>query len=190
MTQRQLVTGQRLALDLVNSTYIEGGTRGRFVDSIDTPQLLQDWCSQRAEQLTPAGKPGRLQDEDLGRAQDLRAAIRRALDAAVNGQRIDPEDAQTVSDHASRSCRNVVLTPELQLHYNWSEPGFGTRAITLIAEDAANLLAEKAAGVHACEAPGCIMYFIPTTERRRWCSARCGTRARVARHQQRISNSN
>lgn len=185
MTQQQLVTGQRLALDLVNSTYIEGGTRGRLVDSIDSPELLQDWCVQRADQLAPAGQPGKLEDEDLNRIRDLRAAIRRALDAVVNDHQVDPEDAQTVSDNAARAHRHVVLSPNLETRYDWSAPDFGTRAITLIAEDAISLLAEKAAGVHACEAPGCIMYFIPTTERRRWCSTKCGNRARVARHQQR-----
>ncbi|XAS69880.1 ABATE domain-containing protein (plasmid) [Micrococcaceae bacterium Sec5.7] len=183
MTQQQLVTGQRLALDLVNSTYIQGGTRGRLVDSINSPELLQDWCAQRAEDLAPAGQPGKLDDEDLNHIRGLRAAIRHALDALLNDHQIDPDDAQTVSDNAARAHRLVALSPNLEIRYDWSEFDFGTKAITLIAEDAVSLLAGRAAGVHACQAPGCIMYFIPTTERRRWCSTSCGNRARVARHQ-------
>jgi predicted RNA-binding Zn ribbon-like protein len=188
MTQQQLVAGQRLALDLVNSTYVEGGTRGHLIDSINSPELLQDWCAQRMDQLAPAGQPGKLGDEDLNRIADLRAAIRRALDAVVNDHQVDPDDAQIVSDNAARAHRHVVLSPDLETRYHWSVPDFGTRATTLIAEDAISLLAERAAGVHACEAPGCIMYFIPTTERRRWCSTTCGNRARVARHQRRVEH--
>ena len=188
MTQQQLVTGQRLALDLVNSTYIAGGTRGHLVDSIGSPELLQDWCAQRTGQLAAAGQAGTLDDEDLQHINRLRAAIRRALEAVVNDHQIGSADVQTVSDHAARAQRHMVLTPDLEARYDWSAPDFGTRVITLIAEDAVSLLAERATGVHACEAPGCIMYFIPTTQRRRWCSTKCGTRARVARHQQRVDH--
>lgn len=183
MTQKQLVAGQRLALDLVNSTYIEGGSRGRLVDSIISPELFQDWCAQRAGELSPAGQPGKPDDEDLNRIRGLRAATRRALDAILTDNEIDTEDARTVSDNAARAHRIVAITPNLEIRYSWSEFDFGPRVITLIAEDAVSLLAGKAAGVHACQAPGCIMYFIPTTERRRWCSTICGNRARVARHQ-------
>ncbi|TFD50744.1 hypothetical protein E3T43_18090 [Cryobacterium sp. Hh7] len=188
MTQQQPVTGQCLALDLVNSAYIVGGTRGRLVDSIGSPELLQDWCAQRVDQLAPAGQPGKLGDEDLNRVRELRAAIRGALEAVVNDHLVGPDDVQTLSDNVALAHRRVVLTSDLTIRYEWSEPDFGTRASMLIAEDAISLLAERAAGVHACEAPGCIMYFIPTTERRCWCSTTCGNRARVARHQRRMDN--
>jgi predicted RNA-binding Zn ribbon-like protein len=130
-----------------------------------------------------------IRDEDLDRIRDLRAAIRSALEEAVlNDLQIDSNDAQTLSNNAALAHRHVVLTSDLATRYEWSEPDFGTRASMLIAEDAISLLAERAAGVHACDAPACIMYFTPTTERRRWCSTTCGNRARVARHQRRIEH--
>lgn len=182
MKQQQHVAGQRLALDLVNSTYIQGGTRGRLVDSINTCELLQDWCVQRIDQLAAAGHPGEINHEDLQRIIRLREATRHLLEALCNDEVTNPDDVMVVSEGASQARRLVSLSLDLDVHYDWSTSDFGKRVITLIAEDAISLLAGKADGVYACQAPGCIMYFIPTTERRRWCSATCGNRARVARH--------
>jgi predicted RNA-binding Zn ribbon-like protein len=34
-----------------------------------------------------------------------------------------------------------------------------------------------------CDGPGCVLFFVATNPRRRWCSpAICGNRVRVARH--------
>ncbi|WP_328427046.1 CGNR zinc finger domain-containing protein [Streptomyces sp. NBC_00443] len=63
----------------------------------------------------------------------------------------------------------------------------GLRLASCLAEAAAELLADPAvAGIRKCEADDCVMVFLPTHPRRRWCSAaRCGNRVRVARHYQR-----
>lgn len=39
--------------------------------------------------------------------------------------------------------------------------------------------------LRACQAPGCVLYFIKQHPRREWCSAGCGNRARQARHYRR-----
>lgn len=39
--------------------------------------------------------------------------------------------------------------------------------------------------LRACEAPGCVLYFVKQHPRREWCSAACGNRARQARHYRR-----
>jgi predicted RNA-binding Zn ribbon-like protein len=36
--------------------------------------------------------------------------------------------------------------------------------------------------LRACNAPGCVLYFMRDHPRREWCSPNCGNRARVARH--------
>src|SRR3954468_4924424 len=46
---------------------------------------------------------------------------------------------------------------------------------------------DRRAGVRACGGPGCVMFFEQTRQRRVWCSAGCGNRARVARHYERAS---
>jgi predicted RNA-binding Zn ribbon-like protein len=60
-------------------------------------------------------------------------------------------------------------------------------ALARIATDAIELFggagAEK---LRACQAPGCVLYFVKTHPRREWCSVACGNRARAARHYQRI----
>jgi predicted RNA-binding Zn ribbon-like protein len=39
--------------------------------------------------------------------------------------------------------------------------------------------------LRACNAPGCVLYFVKDHPRRQWCSNACGNRARAARHYQR-----
>ncbi|WP_308289026.1 CGNR zinc finger domain-containing protein [Streptomyces erythrochromogenes] len=52
------------------------------------------------------------------------------------------------------------------------------------AEAVAELLTDPRAGqVRECEAPDCVLLFLPAHPRRRWCVAGvCGNRARVARY--------
>ena len=44
--------------------------------------------------------------------------------------------------------------------------------------------------LRACQAPGCVLYFIKQHPRRQWCSAGCGNRARQARHYRRHQHEN
>lgn len=64
---------------------------------------------------------------------------------------------------------------------------FGVRPAARLAESAADLLTDPAVTtVPECEADDCVMLFLPTHPRRRWCSpSRCGNRARAARYYQR-----
>jgi hypothetical protein len=39
--------------------------------------------------------------------------------------------------------------------------------------------------LRACQAPGCVLYFVKDHPRREWCSTACGNRARAARHYRR-----
>lgn len=43
--------------------------------------------------------------------------------------------------------------------------------------------------LRACQAPGCVLYFVKDHPRRQWCSDGCGNRARAARHYRRHSSS-
>jgi len=55
-----------------------------------------------------------------------------------------------------------------------------------VALEAQHLLGEDAATLHACYAPGCVLYFVRSHPRREWCSNACGNRARAARHYQTV----
>lgn len=181
--QQQLVSGQGLALDLVNSTYIKGGTRGHLIDSVHTRELLADWCAQRAEKFKSVDSSRNFRDIEIEFVHSLRTAVRSALSKVVYEQRISSEDAQILSANARKATRSIIVTDQLIPSYTWSRSTVTDRVCTLIAEDAIRLLTEEREHLRACEAPGCIMFFVPSAGRRQWCSATCGNRARVARHQ-------
>lgn len=173
------LTGETLALDLVNTL---AGPPGEEVDFVGTTDALRSWLA--AEHLDPG--PGEL---DPAPVQLLRAHIRAAVNAARAGER-PPQDALGAITAATR---NAPLFQEL---------GWNGEAITVaerrrgdpaaimlaqIAAAAAGLLSSPAIRqVRNCEGQGCRMLFLPANPRRRWCSpAVCGNRARVARYYQR-----
>jgi predicted RNA-binding Zn ribbon-like protein len=47
------------------------------------------------------------------------------------------------------------------------------------------LAGPDASRIRACQAPGCVLFFLAERRRRDWCSPACGNRARVARHYRR-----
>lgn len=56
-------------------------------------------------------------------------------------------------------------------------------ALARLAEAAVQLFgSSQREELRACNAPGCVLYFVRDHPRREWCSAACGNRARVARH--------
>jgi predicted RNA-binding Zn ribbon-like protein len=56
--------------------------------------------------------------------------------------------------------------------------GLARATITLLTRESSDAL-------RACQAPGCVLYFLKHHPRREWCSAACGNRARQARHYRR-----
>ncbi|MFI1465289.1 CGNR zinc finger domain-containing protein [Nocardia carnea] len=82
-------------------------------------------------------------------------------------------------------------------HLRWEDTGLtavrrrtgtpGQRLAAELAESTAHLLADLAVTtIRQCDAYDCVIWFLPTNPRRRWCSAAlCGNRMRVARHYQR-----
>jgi len=64
-------------------------------------------------------------------------------------------------------------------------------ALAQLGQDAVELLTGPAAvRLRACNAPGCVLYFVKTHPRREWCSEGCGNRVRAARHYQRTRKRN
>ncbi len=58
-----------------------------------------------------------------------------------------------------------------------------TLALATVATDAVHLLSgPNAVQLRACQAPGCVLYFVKSHPRRQWCSQACGNRVRAARH--------
>lgn len=175
------LTGEPLALDLVNTVV---STPGGEADLLQSADDLQAWLAAQRERLETADC-----QIDLGAVRALRAHITHAIEAARAGAPPDPEALRAITD----AQRDAPAYQEL----GWNgqtvtstvrRPGTPTAVLLAqLAEAAASLLASPAIGlVRCCEGPGCRMLFLPAHPRRRWCSpASCGNRARVARYYQR-----
>jgi predicted RNA-binding Zn ribbon-like protein len=165
-----------LAVEFANTWY---AVRGKERESVGTPSELSAWLH---EHRLPA-------DPDEPAVQDftaLRDAIRSLLRATAEGEPL-PEDAKTTVNKASeQSPRWPVLAGTAESGYAVVEVASADplpAAQAQIARDAITLLGGPLRDdLRACQAPGCVQFFVKDHPRREWCSASCGNRARAARH--------
>jgi predicted RNA-binding Zn ribbon-like protein len=189
--------GEPLAVDLLNTVIAAGGARR---DLLTTTAALRAWVGAAADRLPPevgAGLSARLDagsDEGvavLAGVRALREALR-ALFAAVMGGTAPPAGAVAAVNAAAAGA---PAFPQLE----WAPPAAPRvrRGQTADRPGAALLAAVAASGIallggadrerlRRCDGPGCVLLFVATNPRRRWCSASgCGNRVRVARHHRR-----
>ncbi|MFE3515984.1 CGNR zinc finger domain-containing protein [Streptomyces sp. NPDC059166] len=194
------LTGESLALDLVNTTYIRGGVRGHLVDALTTPEDLRNWLVSHQEVL-PAGPMGRLETSvragrgHLERFLELRGSLRSLASALTEGEAMRPSDLAVVNDAAGLAVRWRELRVDggagegsgrLLAADHWPEPDAVLVLLGATACAAVELFGgPDAAKLRACEAPGCILYFVRRHARRAWCTTGCGNRVRVSRHSRR-----
>jgi predicted RNA-binding Zn ribbon-like protein len=186
------VQSEPLAVELVDTTFVVGGTRGHVVDVLTTPAELLRWLRSRTEDvggdvvagvaLAGAG------EEDVRRFQALRRALRELMTAETGGQAW-PREAVSV---VNRALRAAVRCTELSADgpggavEAWSTGDWTAAALARVAASGVAVLSgEQRGALRACHAPGCILFFVRDHPRREWCSAQCGNRARVARHSRR-----
>jgi predicted RNA-binding Zn ribbon-like protein len=181
--------GEPLSLDLVNTTFIDGGLRGRLVDALSTPTDLDGhlagWAARLPEDLRAALAPGSAGERELALFRGLRDAIRHCLQATLTGDAADPIAVAEVNRCVLWSGTDV-LDATVPLRGRrlrpTSDPWQGAAAE--FAADAVRLLiGPDGAKLRACPAPGCILFFLRTHPRRLWCTDGCGNRVRVARHE-------
>ncbi|MEV5506700.1 CGNR zinc finger domain-containing protein [Streptomyces orinoci] len=181
------LVGEQLALDLLNTR--PAGLEGRK-DLLATAQLLARWLDLQGARLAGAAGDGTApQRADLAPVHAVRDHTEAAVRALMRGAR-PPASALRGLNQAMGAAPSV---PEL--HWDGTavtitprRPGrLGIRLAAVLAQSAADLLTDPAfERVKECEADGCVMLFLPAHPRRRWCvSAKCGNRARVARHYRR-----
>lgn len=187
MRGSEALVGEPLALDLVNTRPADGA--GGHEDLLRTPRQLAEWLVLQADRI-PHGireeVPGRADLAPVHAVRDHTAAVVRALlkgnappKAALRGlteaQRAAPPVRELGWDGTAVTAAAHRAGP------------LGVRLAALLAEAAADLLADPAISkVKECAAGDCVMLFLPSHPRRRWCSpTRCGNRARVARYYQR-----
>ncbi|UUU20357.1 CGNR zinc finger domain-containing protein [Streptomyces sp. DSM 40750] len=180
------LTGEVLALDLVNTRPV--GAHGR-VDLLATPRQLSDWLTLEGDRLQGEVRDTAPTRADLAPVHAVRAHTEAAVRALLD-QTEPPGSALgglTEAQRAAPSVRELGWDGTAVTAVSRRTGPLGTRLAALLAEAAAEMLSAPAIGrLKECEADDCVMVFLSSHPRRRWCSpTRCGNRTRVARYYRR-----
>jgi predicted RNA-binding Zn ribbon-like protein len=137
----------------------------------DDPQPLEIW-------LRGIGAPDGVPIDAL---IALRAAVRKGLEAVAASVR-PPHAAVAALNRASQAGPSYARLESDALCY----VALASPVEAFLAEVAADAITlvggPQRPLVRRCDAPGCDRIFVASRPRQTWCSDRCGTRARVARH--------
>ncbi|WP_223292459.1 CGNR zinc finger domain-containing protein [Salipaludibacillus neizhouensis] len=108
---------------------------------------------------------------------------REGFEEIADGKQLDDKWKSHLEDLTEQAPLSFKLLSEslLPVPVGSSEDAI----ISLIAFDALQLLAKgELLHLHRCANPDCVLLFMDTTGRRKWCSMKiCGNRTKVARHQ-------
>jgi predicted RNA-binding Zn ribbon-like protein len=155
--------GASLAVELANTVH---AVRGRLRDGLDA------W-------LEPRGHLG-----ERERFAELRDAVRDLIEAAATGGRYAPRALAVVNraSGAVPSWTELTDGPAVALRTDPAASAAEAEAAA-IARDAITLLgSERRETLRACQAPGCVQFFVTSHKRQEFCGPVCGNRARAARH--------
>lgn len=154
-----------LAVDFANTL---SASRGRTSDH------LGGWLAEHAA----AGDP---------RFEPLRDAIRVLIAAAAEREPYPAAALATLNAASAAVPQWLELTGDGTVAAQAPDSvSAAERLLADIARSAIELLSEdQHASLCACQAPGCVQFFVRTHHRQEFCSAACGNRARAARHYQR-----
>lgn len=161
-------------------------------DDLVTAADLRDWllAAEVSDRITTCAR------QDLNRARLLRDALRRLAWFLTDDPREAARSPLTDLDEAMAAVNALTADSQpdqLALRHGQltlsgdTSAASATAALAKVATDAVHLLTgPEAAQLRACQAPGCVLYFVKTHPRREWCSESCGNRTRAARHYRRI----
>ena len=164
-------------------------------DDLATSAALHAWLAT-VDHRYAADAPGEPRPDELAEAKLLRDSLRRLAAFCTDDPRPAAQSpVDSVDDALAAVNRTVTHLPDAQivmrdgrLHRDRPAPTSPTRvALAELAHDSIDMLTGPAATkLCACQAPGCVLYFVRSHPRRVWCSETCGNRARAARHYRRI----
>ena len=174
--------GEPLAVELANTRPLRDNMRQEL---LATDADAAAWLALHAGAL-PAGHQHAPPTAKQLRA--MRDAVDSLFEAAVESGPPAPQAVAHVN-HASAAA-------PLRLELDWREggparavpaapmPPSPEASLAAIARSAIEILGDpRGSRLRRCEAPDCVLLFVATNPRRRWCStAACGNRVRVARH--------
>jgi predicted RNA-binding Zn ribbon-like protein len=175
-----------ISIELHNTLY---ATAAGPVDGLADPRSAEAFLREIAPRLgiEPAvgDFPGAVE------LRDLRSTVRSVLHAAAEDAPHDPDALASLNRTAARA----PISARAELRDGTREPartldrhGADRCAITLaaFATDAIDLITGPAGDrIRRCGAPGCVLLYLASDPRKRWCSNACGNRARQSRHYRR-----
>lgn len=175
------------ALDLINTHLV---LSDEWVDVLADPDQRREWLTAEAERVGfPAADAATTSRAAVTALQDLRADVALAVEAARQGKRPSARALAAINAaaHAAPASPRVRWTEDGLVREPRREGSVATRLAATFAEAAIDLLASPdIRSVRLCEAPWCVVLFLGTNPRRRWCTPEiCGNRARVARYYRR-----
>jgi predicted RNA-binding Zn ribbon-like protein len=179
-----VVLDEPLAIELVNTILpTDEGPR----DLLWSDEDAAAWVSAHAARLPSVRAPS------VERLTGLRDAIRQLVETAMALGRPDPRAVRAVNTVSALVPVYPVLRwpdlgPRVTEEPAGPEPATpGVEVLAAVARSAVQLLgAAEGPRLRRCAGPDCVLLFVATNPRRRWCSpALCGNRVRVARHYER-----
>ncbi|QQE79139.1 CGNR zinc finger domain-containing protein [Alicyclobacillus sp. SO9] len=186
MTKREefpLISGHP-SIDLVNTEVVRRGVRH---DLLVTESDLDHWLVSMKETgslvaVQTTGHP----PESLHAVKELRSFLRDGFEKLADKREHAQVEKwkQHLEDLTQRAPLSYKIMPQGLVPI---PVGNSTDALlSLIAFDALQLLATKELRtMHRCANPDCVLLFMDSSGRRKWCSMKiCGNRAKVARHEE------
>ncbi|MGA5823912.1 ABATE domain-containing protein [Kitasatospora sp. NPDC094028] len=151
------------AVDLANTVH---AVRGRVRDGMEA------WLEQR----------GRTAERD--RLTELRDAVRTLIEAAATGGHYAPEAVAVVNraSAAAPSWSELTDGPAIAERTDPATSAADAEMATIARDAIALLGSERREALRACQAPGCVQFFVKAHARQEFCGPVCSNRARAARH--------
>jgi predicted RNA-binding Zn ribbon-like protein len=180
---------------LMNTIWAD--TRGVH-DELTSPAVVHEWLTAVTDH--DDSELGDTSEHDLADALLLRDSLRRLAAYTTDDERPSAQSPVTDVEEAIAVVNAVIAdSPHTQLALrdgqlhaiNPPRTSPTRSALAQLGQDAVALLTgPTAVKLRACNAPGCVLYFVKTHPRREWCSEGCGNRVRAARHYQRTRERN
>ena len=152
------------------------------VERLTSPGRLREWLAR--QDLPPVA----VTNDDLAAARELRESGYGVLAAVVAGERPPAADLARLNECSARPLPGPTLSLAAGGVERREPPATVRDVLTGLARDLVELATARPGALRSCAAPTCTMLYLDRSpgRRRQWCSmARCGNRAKAARHRAR-----
>ncbi|WP_149180807.1 CGNR zinc finger domain-containing protein [Streptomyces sp. TRM49041] len=172
------LTGEPLAIDLLNTRWIDGAGHHDLLESLDG---LAIWLGTPLVRQALGGTPAPVGQDTRERLRQARAALDEAV---ASPARPTPGAVEAVNAVLAHGRVRHVLGPEgPDVVVEVDDPSWLPAWAAV--SDYLRLLAERPERIRSCGNPQCVLFFYDVSKNgtRRWCSmAGCGNRAKAQRH--------